>query len=69
MINLLLYLTYLGLMIIKQPVLDKFETCKHFEYRTFVDLLDNIIPATLDVYAILFREDHFDEYIQTIFRL
>ena len=34
-----------------------------------IDLLDNIIPATLDIYAILFRSGSFDEYIETIFRI
>ena len=34
-----------------------------------IDLLDNIIPATLDIYAILFRSGLYDEYIKTIFRI
>ena len=34
-----------------------------------IDLLDNIIPATLDIYAILFKSGSHDEYIETIFRI
>jgi hypothetical protein len=34
-----------------------------------LDLLDNIIPATLDIYAILFRSGLFNEYVETIFRI
>ncbi|RHZ62895.1 hypothetical protein Glove_334g58 [Diversispora epigaea] len=34
-----------------------------------LDLLDNIIPATLDIYAILFRSGSFNEYVETIFRI
>jgi len=35
--------------------MEKFgRTCKDIEYRTTIDLLDNLIPATLDIYAILF---------------
>lgn len=34
-----------------------------------IDLLDNIIPATLDIYAILFRSGSFNEYTETIFRI
>ena len=34
-----------------------------------IDLLDNIIPATLDIYAILFRSGSFNEYSETIFRI
>ncbi|RIB18016.1 hypothetical protein C2G38_2246035 [Gigaspora rosea] len=50
--------------------MEKFErTCKDVEYRTIIDLLDNLIPATLDVYAILFRSGSFDEYVETVFRI
>src|ERR1700761_2960344 len=34
-----------------------------------IDLLDNVILATLDVYAVLFRSGSFDEYIETVFRI
>ena len=34
-----------------------------------LDLLDNIIPATLDVYISLFRNNRFDKYYETIIRL
>src|SRR5690242_11800041 len=34
-----------------------------------IDLLDNIIPATLDIYTILFRSGAFEQYLQTIFRI
>ncbi|RIB17669.1 hypothetical protein C2G38_2246262 [Gigaspora rosea] len=54
----------------KKKVIEKFEqTCKDIEYRTIIDLLDNLIPATLDVYAILFRVGSFDEYVETVFRI
>src|SRR6266498_2157818 len=32
-----------------------------------IDLLDNLIPATLDIYAILFRSGSFEQYVETIF--
>ena len=69
MTDLLLYLAHSGWMIIRKTILRKFKNNKDIEYRTFLDLFDNIIPACLDVYTILFREGHFDEYISTIFRL
>ena len=34
-----------------------------------IDLLDNIITATLDIYTILFRSGSFNEYSETIFRI
>ncbi|RIB05534.1 hypothetical protein C2G38_2253762 [Gigaspora rosea] len=43
--------------------------CKDTEYRMAIDLLDNIIPATLDIYAVLFRSGSYMEYIETIFRI
>jgi hypothetical protein len=30
-------------------------------------LLDNLIPSTLDIYSNLFCENHFEEYLETIF--
>ena len=50
--------------------MEKFgRTCKDIEYQTTIDLLDNLIPATLDIYAILFRSGSFSEYVETVFRI
>jgi len=69
-INLLLDLAYSGWCKIRNIVLAKFgSNCKDIEYCMVIDLLDNVIPATLDIYAILFRSGSFDEYIETIFRI
>ena len=36
----------------------------------FFDQLDTLIPSTLDIYLhSTFRNNHFDEYVETIFRL
>src|SRR6185369_5722890 len=69
MTDLLLYLSHSGWMIIRRTILKKIKNNKDIEYRTFLDLLDNIVPACLDFYTILFREGHFGEYISTIFQL
>ncbi|CAG8574512.1 7440_t:CDS:2, partial [Scutellospora calospora] len=50
-------------------VITRFGLSKDIGYRTFLDLLDNLIPATLDIYTILFRENHFNEYVSTVYRL
>ena len=69
-INLILELTSEAWKQISKIIMQKFKNiCKDIEYRTLIDLLDNIIPATLDIYALLFRSGSFDEYIETIFRL
>jgi len=67
-INLLLDLAYNGWCKIRDVINLKFGcTCKDTEYCMMVDLLDNIIPSTLDIYATLFRSGSYDEYIESIF--
>ncbi|RIB02068.1 hypothetical protein C2G38_2228885 [Gigaspora rosea] len=41
------------------------QVLKDIEYRMLIDLLDNVIYATLDVYAVLFCSGSFDEYVET----
>ena len=54
-INLLLELARNERIKIKKEILNKFgQTCKDIEYRTAIDLLDNLVLATLDIYAVLF---------------
>jgi len=69
-INLLLELARNGWIKIKSKIMDKFgQTCKDVEYQTIIDLLDNLVPATLDIYTFLFRSGLFDEYVETVFRI
>jgi len=64
-----MYLANSGWKLIKNIVIARFGNTKLTGYRTFFDLLDNLIPATLDIYTVLFRNNKFDEYVDTIFRL
>ena len=68
-INLLLKLARCGWVKIKDRIVKKFNLSKDIEFRTIFDLLDNLVPATLDIYAILFRSGSFEEYIETVFRI
>jgi hypothetical protein len=69
-INLLLDLAYTAWSKIRMHIIKKFGAlCKDIEYRTLADLLDNIIPAALDVYAVLFRSGSYEEYTEAIFRI
>ena len=68
-INLLLELATKGWKKISKIIMHKFGNSKDVEYRMALDLLDNIIPATLDIYAILFRSGKFEEYLETLFRI
>ena len=68
-INLLLYLAHAAWKLIRKQVITRFDKSKDLAYCTFFDLLDSLIPSTLDIYTVLFRNNHFDEYVETIFRL
>src|SRR6185437_7562173 len=69
-INLILELAQNGWIKIKSKIIEKFgQTCKDIEYRMMIDLLDNLIPSTLDIYATLFRSGQFDAYVETVFRI
>src|SRR6185437_12546830 len=68
-INLLLELIRNTWIKIKDNIIEKFcRMCKDVEYHTIIDLVDNLVPATLDVYALIFRSGQFDKYIEMIFR-
>ncbi|RHZ85143.1 hypothetical protein Glove_71g82 [Diversispora epigaea] len=59
-----------GWIKIKDQIIKKFgKTCKDIEYQITIDLLENLIPSTLDIYAILFRAGLFEKYIETVFRI
>ncbi|PKK80698.1 hypothetical protein RhiirC2_841516 [Rhizophagus irregularis] len=59
-INLLLYLANTEWNLVKDLIFLRFTQSKNVGYRTFIDLLDNLIPSTLDVYSNLFRGNHFE---------
>jgi hypothetical protein len=69
-INLLLELARDGWIEISSEIFKKFgPLCKDIEYQTLIDLLDNLIPAALDIYSVIFRSGSCDQYVETIFRL
>jgi hypothetical protein len=69
-INLLLELARGGWIEISSEIFKKFGSlCKDIEYLTLIDLLDNLVPAALDIYSVIFRSGSCDQYVDTIFRL
>ncbi len=68
-IDLLLYLANTGWILVKEYIFSRFFQSKNIGYQTFIDLLENLVPATLDIYSNLFRGNHFEEYFETVFRL
>jgi hypothetical protein len=49
-INYLLYLAHSGWLTIRKDILDIFQSSKSIGIRTLIDLLDNVVPAVLDIY-------------------
>jgi hypothetical protein len=68
-INLILNLTFQGWKKIRNVVIKRFGNSKDAEYRMIIDLLDNSIPLTLDIYAVLFRSGFFEGYLESVVRI
>ena len=68
-IDLLLYIAHGGWKLIRKEVADLFKNTKNPGFCSIIDLLDNFVPAALEVYPIIFKNQYFDEYVNTIFRL
>ncbi|UZO00479.1 uncharacterized protein OCT59_011610 [Rhizophagus irregularis] len=54
---------------IRNVVMHRFGNSKDMEYRMMIDLLDNSIPLTLDIYTILFRSGYFEGYLEGVVRI
>lgn len=68
-INLLLELASKEWLLAKESIQNIFCNCKDPEARTFIDLLDNVIPLVLDFYPIIFRSGHWEVYEEAILRI
>jgi hypothetical protein len=69
-INLLLEISRSAWQEISPEVEAKFGSlCKDAEYLALKDLLDNMIPTVLDVYAVFFRSGDFNAYLESCFRV
>jgi len=68
-INLILDLTFNGWKNIRDVIMHRFGNSKDAEYRMMIDLLDNSIPLTLDIYAVLFRSGYFEGYLESVVRI
>jgi hypothetical protein len=68
-INLILHLTYHGWKNIRDIVIKRFGNLKDAEYQMMIDLLDNSIPLTLDIYAVLFRSGFFKGYLESVVKI
>ncbi|GBC11651.2 hypothetical protein GLOIN_2v1485153 [Rhizophagus irregularis DAOM 181602=DAOM 197198] len=64
LINLILNLTFYGWKNIRNLIINRFGNIKDVEYLMMIDLLDNSLPLTLDIYTKLFRCGFFEGYLE-----
>jgi len=68
-ISLILHLTYHGWENIRDIVIKRFGSLKDAEYQMIIDLLNNSIPLTLDIYTTLFRSRYFEGYLESVIKI
>ena len=69
LINLILNLTFYGWKNIRDLIINRFGNIKDVEYLMMIDLLDNSLPLTLDIYVKLFRCGFFEGYLESIIKI
>ncbi|PKC11640.1 hypothetical protein RhiirA5_412865 [Rhizophagus irregularis] len=69
LIDLILNLTFYGWKNIRNLIINRFENIKDIEYLTMIDLLDNSLPLTLEIYAKLFRYGFYEGYLESIVKI
>ena len=69
LINLILNLTFYGWKNIRDLIINRFGNTKDIEYLMMIDLLDNSLPLTLDIYAKLFKCGFFEGYLECIVKI
>jgi hypothetical protein len=69
LINLILNLTFYGWKNIRNLIINRFGNIKDVEYLMMIDLLDNSLPLTLDIYTKLFRCGFFEGYLESIIKI
>src|SRR5256885_2663601 len=69
LINLILNLTFYGWKNIRDLIINRFENTKDTEYLMMIDLLDNSLPLTLDIYTKLFKCGFFEGYLECIVKI
>ena len=68
-IALVLELLYGGWTLIRDEVLVAFAKCKDIQYLTFLNILDNYLPAVLSVYSVIFKSWKMKQYNDSLLRL
>ena len=69
LINLILNLTFYGWKNIRNLIYSRFGNTKDIKYLMMIDLLDNSLPLTLEIYTKLFRCGFFEGYLESIVKI
>ncbi|PKY47358.1 hypothetical protein RhiirA4_522312 [Rhizophagus irregularis] len=69
LIDLILNLTFYGWKNIRNLIINRFRNIKDVEYLMMIDLLDNSLPLTLDIYTKLFKCGFFEGYLESIVKI
>src|ERR1051325_6176581 len=69
LIDLILNLTFYGWKNIRNLIISRFKNIKDVEYLMMIDLLDNSLPLTLDIYTKLFKCGFFEGYLESIIKI
>ena len=69
LIDLILNLTFYGWKNIRNLIINRFGNTKDIEYLIMIDLLDNSLPLTLEIYAKLFRCGFYEGYLESIVKI
>eukprot|EP00733_Pompholyxophrys_punicea_P000211 Pompholyxophrys_punicea_v1_NODE_39_length_4727_cov_10.240848.p1 type:complete len:342 gc:universal NODE_39_length_4727_cov_10.240848:2560-1535(-) len=68
-ISLILTIAQGGWQAVRRPILNFFLNIIDPEIQLLVQILDNLVPLALDVYATLFRSGNFEGYLHAVLRL
>jgi hypothetical protein len=69
LIDLILNLTFYGWKNICALIINCFGNIKDIEYLTMIDLLDNSLPLTLEIYTKLFRCGFYEGYLESVVKI
>ncbi|PKK56191.1 hypothetical protein RhiirC2_800554, partial [Rhizophagus irregularis] len=69
LIDLILNLTFYGWKNVRNLIINHFGNTKDIEYLTMIDLLDNSLPLTLEIYTKLFRCGFYEGYLESIVKI
>jgi hypothetical protein len=68
-ISLILVIADGAWRLVRQYVVNAFGNCDDPEYLMYFNLLDNVVPLVLDIYAVLFKSGNLESYLLAVLRV